>query len=571
MTAGIDNSEWVMQGVVRDPITGALLRVNADGSLNVSVSPGGGAAGTGFTSTTTAGTAIVGTLNSSGLSVGVPNFLTAVTNAIGLNTAGTNITWTANSSGLSINAAGYAGTTTAITGNASITLNSLGLQFNGSGLAGTTTAVTGGIAATLNSAGLNLTVGAYITTADLSQNSSLYMQSASLVGANTAGTTTFSGTRLNLSGGQGITLSGNVSTIVFSVGSYITTGRASTDALGLNTAGTNITWTANSSGVSINNSGLAGTATAITGNASITLNSAGLSFNGSGLAGTNTAATNASITVNSSGVSINVPQATISSFQAFQLLNSAQVVAMNGASQSHAQAFLLPQPGSFSFVRIPVTMTTNSTAYGTTGASLSASAALFSTWNAVVYSVGTGASSTLLTAVASGSCQWTIINSISVAANGSQASYSQTISGLAAGAVTSLTSQYSSSDNVNYVFVTTLIHTIFSGNRFIDINFASSLAAGAYWAVVGYSSSSATNSTGISNATNCNVNFSANYVGSGMAQGVRVMGSTNGVQGFYGAGSFSTAGGGTTANFPLSAISSSAGNPNLYFQMLRSA
>lgn len=519
-TPSIDNSEWVMQGVIRDPITGALLRVNADGSLNVTVSPGGGAAGTGFTSATTAGTAIVGTLNSSGLSVGVPAFITtgrASNDGLGLNTAGTNITWTANSSGVSINAAGYAGTATTMAA---------------------------GLTGTLNSVGLNLSIGPYITTADLSQNSSLYIQSQSLVGANTAGTTTFSGTRLNLSGGQGITLSGNVSTIVFSVGSYITTGRASTDALGLNTAGTNITWTANSSGVSINNSGLAGTATAMT---------------------------NASATLNSAGLSLNIPLATLSFFQNEYAAGSSAIVGPNGASVSLVQAFTLQQPGSFAFLRLPCSFTTNTTTVAASAATLSASAQLGSTWNAVVYSLGTGANSQSLQAVTSGSCVWTVLNSISVAVNGSQASYTQRITGAVEGTSTSFSTQYSSTDTVSYVFSAGGPYTAFSGNRFLDINFGNSLSAGAYWLVVGFSSSSATNSTIMAPVTNNNVFFSAFLGQSGPNAGFKQMGSTNAAYLPIGGGSFSTNAVGTTNSIPYTNFSTIASQPTIILQLIRSA
>jgi hypothetical protein len=112
---------------------------------------------------------------------------------------------------------------------------------------------------------------------------------------------------LNLTNLSGTTASNSAGfTLSLSAGNYLTTARASNDALGLNTAGTNVTWTANSSGLSINAAGYAGTATAITGRASITLNSGGMSFNGSALAGTGTAVTgNASITLNSSGLSFN--------------------------------------------------------------------------------------------------------------------------------------------------------------------------------------------------------------------------------------------------------------------------
>lgn len=115
-----------------------------------------------------AGAASVG-LSNSVILVSVPNFATS---EVGLNTAGTNMTWTVNSSGISINAAGYAGTTTAITGNASITLNSLGMQFNGTGLAGTGTSIAstaGNYSMVLNSAGHTLSVP-YLTRAMFPHN-----------------------------------------------------------------------------------------------------------------------------------------------------------------------------------------------------------------------------------------------------------------------------------------------------------------------------------------------------------------------------------------------------------------
>lgn len=62
-----------------------------------------------------------------------------------------------------------------------------------------------------------------------------------------------------------------------SVGNYITTARASNDAVGLVTAKTNVTWTVNSNGISLDAGGYAGIGTSAT-NASITLNSNGLAI-----------------------------------------------------------------------------------------------------------------------------------------------------------------------------------------------------------------------------------------------------------------------------------------------------
>lgn len=77
------------------------------------------------------------------------------------------------------------------------------------------------------------------------------------------------GVSFGLSTGVGIgTITGSVNTAY----------RNSTDALGLNTAGSNVTWTANSSGVSLDGRGYAGTGTTGT-NATMTLNSNGLQLN----------------------------------------------------------------------------------------------------------------------------------------------------------------------------------------------------------------------------------------------------------------------------------------------------
>ncbi len=227
-----------------------------------------------------AGTNATGTIASNGISVSVGNYLTtarASTDAVGLNTAKTNVTWTANSSGLSFDAGGYAGT----------------------GFTSTTTAGTA-VVGTNNTAGLSIGVPAFLTTADLSANSSNYVRNWKLTG-NTAGTTSSAqGTDLWLAGGNGLTISGSSNTLSFSVGNYLTTARASTDGVGLNTAQTNVTWTVNSSGVSLNAGGYAGT----------------------GFTSTTTAGTEIKATQNTAGMSMAVP--------AFLTTTAAQTVQTQG-------------------------------------------------------------------------------------------------------------------------------------------------------------------------------------------------------------------------------------------------
>jgi hypothetical protein len=171
----------------------------------------------------------------------------ASNDAIGLNTAQSNVTWTVNSNGLSLDARNYAGVGTTFAGanlSASMTLNSNGLNLSMSA------AAPGGGGAVNFSAG---------TTSNNLQ---------SVVFANANGITFGLGTGAS---SQSITASHN----------GLTTARASNDAVGLNTAQTNVTWTVNSSGISINGSGYAGTGTTFAGanlSASMTLNSNGLNL-----------------------------------------------------------------------------------------------------------------------------------------------------------------------------------------------------------------------------------------------------------------------------------------------------
>jgi hypothetical protein len=280
-----------------------------------------------------------------------------------------------------------------------------------------------------------------------------------------------------------------------------------------------------------------------------------------------------SIAINGATISIGVPNPYISSYQNLPSIAASSLLTWGATSLSHAAAFNLPEQGSFSFIRIPALMTTNSTTIATlASATASASGALYSTINAVVYSLGVGASSKSLQYVTSGQGLYTMSQQISVT-NSTQASYSLGFTAEVEGQAgrTNLTTQYSVS-NTNYSFTTNQIATNFSSARFLDIPFAASLSAGPYWMIVGMSSSSASGgAAGLAALTNCNVRYSGHYGVSQAVLSMGVMGSTNLSTQGLGAGSFSTAGGGTTNSLPISAISSMASNAMVYFQMLRSA
>lgn len=206
---------------------------------------------TGFTTASTAGSDIVGTHDTNGLSIGIPKYLTtaqpvgaylttarASTDAIGLNTAQSNVTWTANSSGLSIDARGYAGTNTTFNGaniSGSITQNSNGLNLSLSVAPG------GGGADGYNIIGVNGAGTSASTTLQLSNSNNVsFGLNAGTITATasfnqtvqTQGMVSVNGSTGNISFATGSSLSSssNGSTITFGLASNITTALQSANA-----------------------------------------------------------------------------------------------------------------------------------------------------------------------------------------------------------------------------------------------------------------------------------------------------------------------------------------------------
>lgn len=116
---------------------------------------------------------------------------------------------------------------------------------------------------TIASNGISISIGPYLTTAALSSQTLMISLSGNIATTNSS---RVSAGGYALAGGNGVTIQQSNNTVSISVatnyqsqGAYLTTARASNDAIGLNTAGTNVTWTANSSGLSLNAAGYAGT------------------------------------------------------------------------------------------------------------------------------------------------------------------------------------------------------------------------------------------------------------------------------------------------------------------------
>lgn len=228
------------------------------------------------------------TMNTSGVSINLPAYLTtaqpvgaylttarASNDAIGLNTALTanGVSMTANSSGLSLNFPAFLTTAQPI----GAYLTTAMLSNAGSNFVGLNSAITAnGVSMTNNSSGLSLNFPAFLTTAMQSASSSNFAKTGftttSVAGAVVAGTMDTNGLKIAIPA---------YLTTAQAPGAYLTTARASNDAIGLNTAVSNATITANSSGISFDGRGYAGTNTTFAGtniSASATMNSNGLNL-----------------------------------------------------------------------------------------------------------------------------------------------------------------------------------------------------------------------------------------------------------------------------------------------------
>lgn len=292
-------------------ISGSITNNTNGLQISLSVAPGGGgadgyniiAAGTQTAATTGSvlfnnANGITFGMNNSSVVTASHNGLTtarASNDAIGLNTAFTAgpLAWTVNSSGLSLNAGSAAGTTSGFGGNlisGSMTHNTAGLNLSLNHPAWLTTAMASNAATISNirvSAGTTSNLLSAFTMANgngvsfgldagtiTASHNGLTSQSNQNVTAANGG---FAFQTLSFSNLNGISFGTSAGSAITASHNALTTARASNDAIGLNTAQTNVTWTVNSSGLSLNAAGYAGTGTSAT-NASITLNSNGLAI-----------------------------------------------------------------------------------------------------------------------------------------------------------------------------------------------------------------------------------------------------------------------------------------------------
>jgi hypothetical protein len=233
----------IVASVKTDYLTTQSVQTQASGNI----------AGTGFTSTTTAGTAVVATQGTNGLSMAVPAFITTYVNDLtsgragtgftSTTTAGTAITAALDTNGLNMAVPAYITTYVAQTTQTQAAGNIAGAGYTSTTQAGSTVGVT------QNSNGLSAAWPPFITTATQSAQT---QASGAIAGTGFTSTTT---------AGTAITAALGTNGLSMAVPAYITTYVAQTtqtQATG-NIAGTGYTSTTQAGttvGVTLNTSGL---------------------------------------------------------------------------------------------------------------------------------------------------------------------------------------------------------------------------------------------------------------------------------------------------------------------------
>lgn len=233
--------------------------------------------------------------------------------------------------------------------------------------------------------------------------------------------------------------------------------------------------------------------------------------------------------------------------------------------------FCLEAPLSVGFVRLleSGSNVAASTTIGTT-ANANITAGASRSVNFVIYSRGTGANSMSLQMVTSTQLTEQQSFRLNAGAAGSESRYSVTFRqslNCSSGAI-GFTNDWSASQT-NFSFTSSGI-TNLTGRKQVDYQFPFSLAAGQYWMCFGATttSNSSSNSNGLRLMVTWN-QFGVSQPNSAWGTfGTDVHASVNMQPGH---GSFSTAGGGTTASIPISAASSSASQNRMYIQLMRIA
>lgn len=255
------------------------------------------------------------------------------------------------------------------------------------------------------------------------------------------------------------------------------------------------------------------------------------------------------------------------SFFAFPDFVQSTISFQVSGSSSYMQPFFLPYDMSVSYIRMPISgsIQGSMTAVGTAN-NVTRGFTLSSTINLGLYSQGVGLSSRSLITYATSSATLIQQATIQAAGTGSNWSSGHTISYPVEGG-TSTTTVTGAATSASFTLQSSQLSN-FTGMRFLDIPFATSLSAGAYWML--YGSSSSVSTSGTANLSTV-VLLASNFVHSQPNQGVGIIGvaTNSSIQFRQGLGSFSTNTIATTSGVALANVSTSASNPIIPFQMIR--
>lgn len=191
------------------------------------------------------------------------------------------------------------------------------------------------------------------------------------------------------------------------------------------------------------------------------------------------------------------------------------------------------------------------------------------TWNCLIYSQGTGASSTLATSVTSWSASMAQSRNVAYgsASNTQQSHVFGMTFPVSSGGTSTFSASYSTS-NLSTIAVSTANVSLLSGGRLLDMPVEITLAPGEYFLM--HRGSTAQTTQGVAGVSGARLQISTlgqPSIGAPVAQFGKTSGSSNIPQ--LGLGSWSTAAGATADSFALSAVSSAASHVIPYFSFLR--
>ena len=274
------------------------------------------------------------------------------------------------------------------------------------------------------------------------------------------------------------------------------------------------------------------------------------------------------ISISTNGSTITVGQVLGSYYHNFEEMWPNSTAIQPAQSTSHIQPFCLPEPISFDYIRIPMSAAVAASSTGVTTGNSQFSYGLSRTHRLVIYTRGVGASSLSLQSVFSTSLTDQQSINVSAAANSTQFSYTNRATYQMSTGTVGFTYDYSSSAaSLNFH---TSGMTAITGLKIMELSGGTTFSAGQYWLMYGASTSTASQYT--AQGTRLLNNFSQYGMSQpNLAFGTIGAATNNSVGPFFGHGSFTTAGGGSTASLPISAVTTSGSHNKMFFQLVRIA